>query len=252
MNLGAQLFSVRKYLKTEEDLIKTFQRIKEIGYENVQLSGAAPMPAEVIREASQTSGLSIVCTHTAPDRIVNDTEQVIAEHKIFGCPVIGMGMMPTNFHGSREGLDAFLKQMDEPVKKILDAGLHFAYHNHAFEFDAFEDGGNVYDTMLETLPQWHFIMDTYWVEFAGRSAADYIRRIGTDRLVNIHFKDMAKNEARSICACGDGCLDFAKLFDVCRETGVQNILVEQDNAADLGDPFDEMEKSFRYLRPIVF
>ena len=252
MKLGAQLFSVRQYLKTEEDLAKTFQRIKAMGYENVQLSGAAPFPAELIREVSQSSGLPIVCTHTAPDRIVNETEQVIAEHKMFGCPVIGMGMMPKDYHGSREGLEAFFKQMEAPVQKILDAGLHFAYHNHAFEFDAFSDGGNIYDTMLEQKPDWHFIMDTYWVEFAGKSATDYIRRIGTDRLVNIHFKDMAKNEKRSICACGDGCLDFAKIFDVCQEIGVQNVLVEQDNASDAGDPFDEMEKSFRHLRPIVF
>lgn len=251
MKLGAQLFSVRKYLKTEEDLAKTFQRIKEIGYENVQLSGAAPFPAELIRDVSQSSGLSIVCTHTAFERIVNETEQVIEEHKTFNCPVIGLGAMSKEYRGSREGMEAFLKIMETPVQKILDAGLHFAYHNHAFEFDILEDGGNMYDTMLETLPHWHFIMDTYWVEFAGKSAAEYLRRIGTQRLVNVHFKDMAKNEERSICACGDGCLDFATLFNVCQEMGVQNVLVEQDNAADFGDPFDEMEKSFRHLRPIV-
>ena len=90
MKLGAQLFSVRQYLKTEEDLSTTFQKIKTMGYENVQLSGAAPFPAELIREVSQSSGLPIVCTHTAPDRILNETEQVIAEHKIFGCPVMLM------------------------------------------------------------------------------------------------------------------------------------------------------------------
>ena len=252
MKLGAQLFSVRSHLKTEDDLKATFQRIKGIGYEVVQLSGAAPFPAELIREVSQATALPIVCTHTAPDRIINDTERVIAEHKVFGCPVIGMGMMPKEYQGSRENLEAFIKVMDAPVQKILDAGLYFAYHNHALEFDPFEDGGNAYDTMLERLPHWHFIMDTYWVEFAGKSAADYICRVGADRLVNIHFKDMAVNEARSICACGDGRLDFSKLSDVCREIGVQNVLVEQDNAVDAGDPFAEMEKSFRHLRSIVY
>lgn len=252
MKLGAQLYSVRNFLTNEEDLSKTFQTMKKIGYENVQLSGAAPFPAEVIREVSQSSGLPIVCTHTAFDRIVNETEQVIAEHKIFGCPVIGLGAMPTEYRGGRAELENFLKVMETPVQKILDAGLHFAYHNHAFEFDNFEDGENAFDIMLESLPHWHFIMDTYWVEFAGKSAAEYIRRIGGDRLVNIHFKDMARDEARSICACGDGCLNFAELFRVCQEVGVQNVLVEQDNAAKTPDPYGEMEKSFRHLRPIVF
>lgn len=252
MKLGAQLFSVRTFLQSEWDLRQTFQRIKEIGYENVQLSGAAAFSAELIREVSEQNGLPVVCTHTSFDRILQDTDNVICEHRIFGCPVVGLGMMPKEYRGSREGLEAFLKTIETPVRKIMDAGLSFAYHNHAFEFLPFEDGGNAYDTMLEHLPDWHFIMDTYWVEFAGQSAAEYIRRIGKDRLVNIHFKDMATDEKRSICACGDGCLDFVNLHRICQEVGVQNVLVEQDNAVNASDPFMEMESSFRHLRPIIF
>ena len=105
--------------------------------------------------------------------------------------------------------------------------------------------------MLERCPDWHFIMDTYWVEFAGRSATDYIAKIGADRLVNIHFKDMAKDEERSICPCGAGVLDFAKIFAVCQEIGVQNVLVEQDNAVKSPDAFADMAASFNHLRPIV-
>lgn len=251
MKLGAQLYSVRNFLQNETDLKNTFLRIREIGYENVQLSGAAPLPAEVILDASLASGLPIACTHTPLNRILEETEQVIREHRTFGCSVIGLGSMPSAYRGSREGLDAFLKEMERPVRNILDAGLHFAYHNHAFEFDTFENGDCAYDIMLEDLPQWHFIMDTYWVEYAGRSALDYIRKIGTDRLMNIHFKDMARDERRSICACGDGCLDFQSLFDACLEVGVQNVLVEQDNAAQAADPLGEMERSFRHLRPII-
>lgn len=251
MKLGAQLFSVRNATQNEKDLRMTFRRIREIGYENVQLSGAAAFPAEVIREVSEENGLPIVCTHTAFGRIVEETEAVIREHRTFGCPVIGLGAMPGEYREGREGLEAFFKRMEEPVEKILNAGLRFAYHNHAFEFTPFADGGNAYDVMLERLPHWQFILDTYWVEFANHSAAEYIQRVGGARLVNIHFKDMAADRERSICACGDGCLNFAHLFEVCREIGVENVLVEQDNAATMSDPFDEMKKSFSHLRPIV-
>ena len=252
MKLGAQLFSVRTFLQNEEDLYKTFERMKKIGYENVQLSGAACFPAEAIRDVSKQCGLPIVCTHVAFDRIVHDTDSVIREHKIFDCPVIGLGMMPKEYHGSREGLEAFLSVMEEPVKKIRDAGLFFGYHNHAFELKPFrESGDNGYDLMLERLPRWHFIMDTYWVEYAGKSAVDYIERIGSERLVNIHFKDMAKDAERSICPCGKGVLDFQRIFEVCQKVGVQNVLVEQDNAVNSPDAFADMETSFTHLRPIV-
>ena len=128
MKLGAQLYSVRNHLQNEEDLKMTFRRIKEIGYENVQLSGAAPFSAEVIRATSLESGLPIVCTHTPFARILEETDQVISEHKLFQCPVIGLGAMPREYQGTREALDAFLKTLEAPVQRILDAGLHFAYH----------------------------------------------------------------------------------------------------------------------------
>lgn len=251
MKLGAQLYSVRNYLQNEEDLKMTFHRLKKMGYENVQLSGLAPFPAKVIREVSLESGLPIPCTHVSFSELVDETEKTIQEHKLWDCPVIGLGAMPKEYRGTREGLDAFLKIMETPVNKIMDAGLSFAYHNHAFELTPFEDGSLAFDIMLEQLLHWNFIMDTYWVEFAGKSAEQYIRKIGGDRLVNIHFKDMAKDEKHSICACGDGCLDFKSLYSACKEIGVQNVFVEQDNAVDAKDTFGEMEKSFRHLRPII-
>ena len=128
--------------------------------------------------------------------------------------------------------------------------LHFAYHNHSFEFEKY-NGTILFDEMLERCSDWQFIMDTYWVEFAGYSAVEYIGKIGGDRLPNIHFKDMAKDEKRSICSCGSGILDFQAIYEKCREVGVKNVFVEQDNAVEAEDPFGEMEKSFRHLRAIV-
>lgn len=250
MKLGAQLYSLRSFLKEPEELKKTFFRIRDIGYENVQLSGAAPMPADFLHAVSEESGLPIVCTHSPLERILNDTDALIREHRQFGCPVIGLGAMPSEVRGDREGMERVIDELEAPVARILDAGLHFAYHNHAFEFVS-ADGTTLYDEMLERLPHWQFILDTYWVEFAGFSATEYIRKVGGDRLVNIHFKDMAADEKRSICACGDGVLDFRKIFDVCREIGVRNVLVEQDNAVEAPDPFAEMRRSFGYLRGIV-
>jgi len=252
IKLGAQLFSLRHYTKTAEDLLATMKKVKEIGYENVQLSGAGPIPAEQIRDICKETGLEIVCTHSAWDRIVNDTDALIADHKTFGCNVIGLGAMPKEFRGSAQGLENLIAALAEPVKKIEAAGMHFAYHNHAFEFEKLSDAdGIMYDMMLERCPNWHFIMDTYWVSFGGGCPIDYITKIGTERLVNIHFKDMAKDEARSICACGNGVLDFAKIYETCKQIGVKNILVEQDNADDQGNAFGEMETSFRHLRPII-
>ncbi len=253
MKLGAQLYSVRNTTQTPEAYLETMKRIKEIGYENVQLSGAAPMDAAYLAQVSRELDLPIVCTHVAFDRIVNDTEALIAEHKTFGSPVIGIGSMPSQFRKTKGGLEAFLKEMEEPVKKIQAAGLNFSYHNHHFEFVKEDEADEkiIFDRFLESCPTWHFILDTYWVEYAGYSALEYIKKVGGKRLFNIHFKDMDRDEKKSICACGRGLLDFTAIAALCKEEGVVNVLVEQDNAPNAPDAFEEMKYSYRHLRPIL-
>lgn len=251
MKLGAQLYSVRTHLTNEADCRASFARLAKMGYENVQLSGAAELTAEIWRDISDESGLAIVGTHSNFKRIVEDTDAIIAEHKIMNCPVIGIGSMPKEYRGTLEALEAFFKVMEEPTKKIREAGLDFSYHNHNFEFVIPEGSDKpIYDVMLESQPDWHFILDTYWVEFAGYNAIEYMRKVGGKRLVNVHYKDMARDEERSICACGQGQLDFKAITDVCLELGVVNALVEQDNAVKF-DAFEQMQISFDHLRPIV-
>ena len=46
-------------------------------------------------------------------------------------------------------------------------------------------------------------------------------------------------------------MDFAAIYEACRQKGVKNVLVEQDNAPSFPDAFGEMASSFRHLRPIV-
>ena len=253
MKLGAQLYSVRDHLKTPEDLRATFLKMKEIGYENVQLSGRPIDDAELFLEVSRESGLDIVLTHTATARIKDETDAVIAEHKLFGCPVVGIGAMDKEYRGSAEGAERFVADFAEATKKIEAAGLKLAYHNHAFELEtAYDETRNVFDYLLDACPTWLFTADVYWFAKGGVDPATYLRKIGGERLVNVHFKDMDKTEARDICACGDGVIDFAALTKVCEELGVQNVLVEQDNANKFEDgDIAQMEKSFAHLRPIV-
>lgn len=251
MTVGAQLYSVRKQMQTPGEIRAGFQRLKAMGYDNVQVSGIGQIDPAELRDVSAETGLPVVCTHTPWQRIVEDTDRVIAEHRLFGCPEIGLGAMDKSFRDSEEGLDRFLSLLEKPVAKILDAGLHFAYHNHAFEFAGkTADGRNFYDALIGRCPDWHFIPDVYWIAYAGADPAEYIRRLGGERIPNVHFKDMAKTADRGICPCGEGVMDFAKLGDVCREVGVRHILIEQDNATDRPDPFGDMETSLRHLRSL--
>jgi len=57
--------------------------------------------------------------------------------------------------------------------------------------------------------------------------------------------------SRFIRTPGQGRLDFQAIYEACAEVGVENVLVEQDNAPKTPDPFAEMEFAYHHLRPII-
>ena len=246
MKLGAQFYSIRDNTTTPEDLREAFRKVKEIGYEVAQMSAICPIEAERLKAFSEEFNLPITCTHSPYARIIDDTDALIREHIIYNCPTIGLGAMPQEFHKTKEGLMAFIDSIRLPIKKIRDAGLRFAYHNHAFEFDII-DGKLPFDILIEELPELDFIIDTYWVKYAGYDFMDYIRRIGADRIRNVHFKDMLTEPRGNICHCGAGVIDFAPLVKLCSEMGIPYALVEQDNAPDSGNSMEEMRRSYQSL-----
>ncbi len=249
MKLGAQFYTLREKNKTPEGLRNSFKIMKEIGYTVAQMSAICPIEAERLMSFSQEFDLPITCTHSAYDRIIGDTDALIKEHVTYGCPVIGIGSMPDKFRGSVEGARAFLDSVREPMKKIEAAGLRFAYHNHAFEFD---DLGGVcsYDILIEEAPTLNYILDTYWFKYAGRDYLEYIKLFGNERLTNVHFKDMKTEPQGAICPCGAGTIDFAPVVKLCDELNIPYALVEQDNAPALGDEYEQMKYSFDHLKSL--
>lgn len=247
MKLGAQFYSIRDNTTTPEDLKNTFKKIKEIGYEIAQMSAICAIDPELLKSYTEEFDLPITCTHSPYDRIVNDTDKLIEEHKIYGCPTIGLGAMPEEFRG--ENVYKFVEIIKEPIAKIKAAGLNFAYHNHAFEFEAV-DGKLIYDILIDELPDLDFIIDTYWVKYAGYDYLEYIKKIGAKRIKNVHLKDMASEPKGEICPCGEGVIDFAPVVKLCDEMGIENALVEQDNAPDTNDSIGQMRISYNNLKSL--
>ena len=247
MKLGAQFYSIRDNTQTPEDLYRAFKEIKSIGYEIVQMSAICDIDPKLLKSYSDEFALPITCTHSPYDRIINDTDALINEHKICGCPTIGLGYMPNEYHG--DGIYKFIDTLREPLRKIKAAGLDFAYHNHAFEFESV-DGKLIYDILIDELPELSFIVDTYWIKYAGYDFIEYVNRLGADRIKNVHFKDMKTDPKGEICPCGEGVIDFAPLIKLCDEMGIENALVEQDNAPDSGNSIGEMKKSYENLKSL--
>ncbi len=248
MILGAQLYSLRDHTGDEAGMREVFHRVKEMGYECVQVSGGAALSGETFRAISEETGLPILTTHTALPRLLNDTDAVIAEHLAFGAKQIGIGAPPPEYRGSLEAVRSLIRALEEPVRKMREAGLFFGYHNHHFEFEPIGDT-NMYEIILQET-DWQMIADVYWYRYAGVDPVAMLKRL-RGRIPYIHLKDMAKEDT-GITACGTGRIDFAPIIKAAEENGALAAFVEQDNAPELaGGSYWQMATGARLMLPQV-
>ncbi len=252
MKIGAQLYTVREFCKTTDAFAETLARVADIGYTTVQASGTCAYEPEWLKEQLDKNGLSCNLTHFNYDRILHDTDKVVAEHNVYGCKYIGIGSMPVDCRGSEAGIHKFVSDAGAAAKRIKELGSTFMYHNHAFEYEKAADG-RTYMQMLSDLfapGEMGFTLDTYWVKYGGAEPVDEIRRL-TGRIPCVHFKDMEilGDGTRRFTWVGNGVLDFEAIAAALETTGTDYAFIEQDNCFG-EDPFDCLKKSYQYLRSI--
>ena len=253
MNLGAQLYTVRTYCQNERDFRESMRRIAQMGYSTVQISGVGPMKPEVLREICDESGLQIALTHTNPERILNDTENVIREHEILGCKYIGIGSMPERYR-SAAWIDRFALDFADPARKIADSGKLLMYHNHNFEWEHIGKNTTMLDVLLASMPAelMGVTLDVYWVQAAGADVLATIDRLA-DRIPCVHLKDMAvKGTQQRYAPVGDGNLDFQRIIARLKELGrTEYMLVEQDDCYG-ENPFACLERSYNHVKELGY
>lgn len=247
--IAAQLYTLRDFLKTREDIDKTMRKVKEMGYCAVQLSGLGQVEPFFLHELMIELELKICATHVSYERLTNDIKAVIAEHKLWGCEYVGIGSMPGEFARDKSGYSRFSKTASIIAKELADNGLKLIYHNHNFEFEKF-DGLTGLDILLnESDKTLGFEIDTYWVQAGGASPVQWLKKVA-GRIDVVHFKDMAFVENGQVMAeIGEGNLDWTSIIDICRLIGVKWYAVEQDVCRR--NPFESLAMSFNFMQKFL-
>lgn len=245
--IGAQYYTLREYTKTIEDFEESCKKVKEMGYQIVQISGT-PLEAAPMREVLDRYGLQTVVTHRSFEDFQNNLEEVMEYNRTLGCELCGVGAMPGWARMSGESLSRFIREANEIAAALRKEGLYFGYHNHAFEFARVE-GRHIMDRLIEETreEEFYFITDTYWLQAGGMDPAAFLKKLG-GRSMAVHFKDWKVNGDNSteMAEIGQGNLDWDGIIEVCEKAGVKWALVEQDICRR--SPFESLKMSYDYLR----
>ncbi len=244
--IAAQLYTVREFTKTPDDLATTLKKVADIGYEAVQLSAVCEMDPAEQRKLADEAGVTICATHIGYQQMADDPQGVIAMHQAYGCTYAGIGGLPGEYR-SPEGFAQFAKDASESARRLAEGGIRFVYHNHNFELEKFGDRTGLQILYEDSDPEVFLSeIDTYWVQHGGGSPAAWIRRL-KGRAPCVHLKDMTmKGRDQIMAEVGEGNLDWPEILEACVEAGAEWYIVEQDTCQR--DPFESLAISFRNLK----
>jgi len=259
---GLALYTVRDDMTTNAKA--TLLAVAEAGYKNIEAAGYKDgkfynmTPAD-FKKLLQEFGLNPISTHQGSVTMENADEMIAdvkaAGFQYFVIPVPPMGLfkfdqktMKMSMTGGAANLAEIVTTLGE---KCQAAGLELLYHNHDFEFQKDSDGIVPIDYLLEHCdPKYvNFQMDLYWVTKAGADPVAYFEKY-PGRFKIWHVKDM--DEQGRFAPVGKGKINFARILENKKLSGMKYYMVEQDMTFDGQKPLDAIKISHEGLRKIGF
>jgi sugar phosphate isomerase/epimerase len=238
--LGIQLYTLRDEMA--RSVSGTIQELARIGYSEVEFAGYFNHDAKEIRRLLDEHGLTAPSGHVPLHLLQSEPEKTIEFAAAVGHRYIVVPWLAEEHRQSINQYRLTAETFNSIAEKCKAAGLQFAYHNHAFEFDAI-DGQVPYDVLLkETDPELvKMEMDIYWVTKAGKSPIHYISE-WPGRFPLWHIKDMMSDG--SMVDVGDGEIDFPALIQYREKAGLRHGFVEHDHPEDA---LLTAQRSYEYL-----
>lgn len=231
--IAVQLYSVRKDL--EKDLEGTIKRLKEIGFNAVQVDGMRGNDPKEFSDILKKYNMEVVGLHIKHDRFLNDLDGIIEEAYLFGCKTIYDKYIDDedqNEEGYRKTKAALIKA----VRKLSDLGFRVGLHNPEYDFNNKIDGRVVMDYITDPVNgiSIYAEADTYWITVAGKDPVEFIKRY-SGRTPIIHMKDIdtsidLMDMDNNLKEVGQGDVDFESIIRWGEENAVEYYCIEQDSS----------------------
>jgi sugar phosphate isomerase/epimerase len=246
--VAAQLYTLRDHLKTPAGIAASLKKVREIGYQAVQLSGLGPVDNSELLRMLEGEGLTCCATHEPGADILDHVETVIEKLQQLGCRYTAYPWPAgIDFHNA-EHITTLAKKLEASGAAMAKVGQVLTYHNHANEFVRYQ-GKTVLDYIYDSTDPRHLQaeIDTYWVRAGGGDPVAWCQKLN-GRLPLLHLKDYGCDADGKpyFAEIGQGNLDWRAILAAAETSGCQWFIVEQDTCP--GDPFESLAISFRYLQ----
>ena len=258
--IGLELYTVRSEMA--KDVAATLARVAQVGYKEVEFAGDFGVPPARLRELLDANGLTAPSSHVAIEQLEGNFDNIAAAARVMGMRWLIVPSLSTRALRTVEAWKSIATRFNALGNKARDAGLRFAFHNHAVEPAPIADGTRPYDVLLgETDPAIvDFQMDLYWMIKAGGDPLAYFAK-QPGRFPLVHVKDgtpspiyakgaAGTKEAMDQRDVGSGSIDWKAILSRHAQAGIKHYYVEHDEPG--ADPFASIKNSHDYLAKLEF
>lgn len=265
--IALQLFSVRDDLAA--DFEGTLKKVKALGYDGVEFAGLFGKSAAEVKKLCEDNGLVAISAHIPFFDMIKNPE-IFNDYAEIGCKFVAIPHIGEEYYPGNEKFDEFMSAINMLGTKANELGMKLCYHNHDFEF-AKIDGEYILDMFYRLIPAelLHTEIDTCWVNVGGENPAEYLRKYA-GRSEVLHLKDFVGGKTENMYVLigiddneekdtkgkfeyrpvGSGVQDFPAILAAAEESGVEWLVVEQDQPSLGKTPMECAEMSINYLKSL--
>jgi sugar phosphate isomerase/epimerase len=256
LKVGIQLYSLRDYLP--KDVKGTIAKVAKAGYTEVETYGYDTktktfwgLSAKDFKLLLSDHGITSPSGHYGIDQYfttgkADDQQAYIDAAHDLGQSTIVVPYLNDTFRKTTEDFKTAAAKVNQIAAMNKKAGLKTGYHNHDFEFKPVNNV-MLYDVLLkETDPALvSFEMDLYWIAHAKQDPVQLFKA-HPGRFNMWHIKDMDKANRDINTEVGTGSVDFKKIFQYQKLSGVKHIYMEQENFSM--DAYASITQSASYIK----
>ena len=119
--IGAQMYTLRQHLQTPQEIAHTCRRVRQLGYEAIQVSSFGPIETVELAKILNNEGLICASTHVSLD-LLKDVNQCVEYHEALGCRLPAIGGYRVQEH-TQANYEAFAADFSHTAGVLAEKGL---------------------------------------------------------------------------------------------------------------------------------
>lgn len=258
--IAAQLNTVRAYCGAQEELLETLSRIRDLGFDGVELESSLLKNADrkIVADHLEKLGLEVCSIRSPFARTGYDLEDMIEEAKALGCSNAGVGTVTASyFTMGPAGMERYLEQAEKVCQAFSKEGLRPLYSLRCHEFMRQNDGVWPFTKLADRPETAGYFWETDILQLT-RTAVEppwvFAKLAGRMPVCHLSDQKIRENQTyfffanREECPLGEGLFDLQIWVRAAMEAGVQWFTVGQELCDR--DPFACLAESLQKAREL--